>query len=77
MNGNTYADGLREAARLCRAEILPTQPTNVVELKRKPNKELDEAMSIIRPMLEATMTMMAARLDRLAAEAELSAAARS
>jgi hypothetical protein len=67
MSGKTYADGLREAARICRAEILPPKPSNVVELK-KPSPEMDVVMGLVKPVLEASMTMLADRFDRLARE---------
>lgn len=68
----TYAEGLREAARLCEAEILPPTPENVVEFRKpsKESKELHALGGVLKPMLEAVMTMMASKLRRLADEAE-------
>lgn len=64
----TYADGLREAARICRAEILPEQPSNVVEFRPKLSAEMQAVESILKPAMEATMTMLAERFERLAKE---------
>lgn len=77
----TYADGLREAARLCEAEIIPPeereQEEKVVGIQAakvpaEDRKAMKAYADHMRSILEPTMTIMAHKFRRLASEYEAS-----